>query len=129
MLNILRDALLGQIIRYVSGNRVLLYPEEKLDFELPKSYTTTNTTDLSTKASGSVTPRPDDEGLENQRVPTGPHMTEKIPSSPIIPAHLKDGTILVDWYTTDDPENPQSWSSSKKAFVGFQIWYPEHFLL
>jgi DHA1 family multidrug resistance protein-like MFS transporter len=43
------------------------------------------------------------------------------PSAPIIPATLEDGTILVDWYTTDDPENPQNWNLSKKLFVTFQI--------
>jgi DHA1 family multidrug resistance protein-like MFS transporter len=28
---------------------------------------------------------------------------------------------LVDWYTTDDPENPQNWSFGKKAVVLLQI--------
>jgi DHA1 family multidrug resistance protein-like MFS transporter len=31
------------------------------------------------------------------------------------------GIILVDWYTTDDPENPQNWPSSKKAWVLSQL--------
>jgi DHA1 family multidrug resistance protein-like MFS transporter len=44
------------------------------------------------------------------------------PSAPIVPAVLNDGTILVDWYTTDDPDNPQNWSLRKKSFVTFQIW-------
>ncbi|KAF2398427.1 MFS general substrate transporter [Trichodelitschia bisporula] len=43
------------------------------------------------------------------------------PSRPIVPATLDDGTILVDWYTTDDPANPQNWSLGKKLFVTFQI--------
>lgn len=29
------------------------------------------------------------------------------PSRPIAPTKTSDGTILVDWYTTDDPANPQ----------------------
>jgi DHA1 family multidrug resistance protein-like MFS transporter len=29
-------------------------------------------------------------------------------SRPIAPTKISDGTILVDWYTTDDPENPLS---------------------
>lgn len=47
---------------------------------------------------------------------------EKGPTVPIEPEKLEDGTILVDWYDTDDPENPQNWSAKKKYFVTFQIW-------
>lgn len=43
------------------------------------------------------------------------------PSRPIEPETLDDGTILVDWYTTDDPENPQNWSFGKKTVVLLQI--------
>jgi MFS transporter, DHA1 family, multidrug resistance protein len=45
----------------------------------------------------------------------------KAVSMPISPTKLDDGTVLVDWYTTDDPANPQNWSSAKKGFVAFQI--------
>ncbi|RVX75323.1 hypothetical protein B0A52_00676 [Exophiala mesophila] len=38
-------------------------------------------------------------------------------SSIIIPQTTEEGLILVTWYTTDDPENPQNWSSRKKVFV------------
>lgn len=44
------------------------------------------------------------------------------PSRPIAPAVTADGTILVDWYTTDDPENPQNWSNGKKLVVVIQIY-------
>jgi len=46
---------------------------------------------------------------------------EKGPTRPIEPEKLNDGTILVDWYTTDDEENPQNWSFGKKAVVLAQI--------
>jgi DHA1 family multidrug resistance protein-like MFS transporter len=46
---------------------------------------------------------------------------ERGPSRPIEPEVREDGTILVDWYTTDDPENPQNWSFGKKALVLVQI--------
>ena len=46
---------------------------------------------------------------------------ERTKSRPILPATTADGTILVDWYNTDDPANPQNWSQKKKAFVAFQI--------
>jgi hypothetical protein len=144
MLDILRDAPLGQIIGYISRNRVLLYLEEKPDFELPMSYTAMITTDHSTRLPVSATPPPDEDGREQpinpndvsgspsprpdyglERTLTGAPIAKKVPSTPVIPTRSKDGTILVNWYTTDDPENPQMWTSSKKAFVAFQIWYPE----
>ena len=46
---------------------------------------------------------------------------EQSQSRPIAPVVSKDGTILVDWYRTDDPANPQNWSSKKKFFVALQI--------
>ena len=49
------------------------------------------------------------------------HEVERTKSRPILPARTADGTILVDWYNTDDPANPQNWSQKKKAFVAFQI--------
>ncbi|KAI9703915.1 MAG: hypothetical protein M1820_005697 [Bogoriella megaspora] len=35
----------------------------------------------------------------------------------VVPTKTKDGVTLVDWYTTDDPDNPQNWSSLKKVYV------------
>jgi DHA1 family multidrug resistance protein-like MFS transporter len=48
---------------------------------------------------------------------------ERTKSRAILPQQTADGIILVDWYSTDDPENPQNWTSGKKAFVVVQIWY------
>ena len=45
------------------------------------------------------------------------------PSRPIAPTRTADGTILVDWYTTQDKENPQNWSHRKKAMVVVQIYF------
>lgn len=47
---------------------------------------------------------------------------ERKQSSIIAPQRTSDGIILVDWYTTDDPANPQNWNSWKKAWVGFVIF-------
>ena len=47
---------------------------------------------------------------------------EKTRSIPISLQKSKDGFVLVDWYTTDDPEYPQNWSQGKKIFVLTQIW-------
>jgi MFS transporter, DHA1 family, multidrug resistance protein len=37
-MDLLRETTFGQLMRYATGNRVFLYPEEKADFELPKGY-------------------------------------------------------------------------------------------
>jgi len=46
---------------------------------------------------------------------------ERLQSRPIVPARTTTGTILVDWYSIDDPANPQNWSGRKKAFIALQI--------
>jgi MFS transporter, DHA1 family, multidrug resistance protein len=40
---------------------------------------------------------------------------------PIVPQRGDDGSILVDWYYTDDPENPQNWSDLMRANVTLLI--------
>lgn len=184
-----RDSALGQLIRYATKNKVLLYPEERPDFRCPSSYggnerdgpqaaSTTATPNETAEqdiektslgrnetkafAEQDATPNHRPESIEEApptpaterdfdltqiatiqtgltRVDTRVIMEkihtrrdleqayttatlEKGPTRPIIPEKLEDGTILVDWYDTDDPENPQNWSLRKKAFVTFQIW-------
>ncbi|KAK5045754.1 hypothetical protein LTR84_008846 [Exophiala bonariae] len=46
---------------------------------------------------------------------------ERRQSSIVEPQRTSDGLIVVDWYTTDDPENPQNWPSWKKAYASFII--------
>jgi DHA1 family multidrug resistance protein-like MFS transporter len=45
------------------------------------------------------------------------HEIEKVKSIPIVPKRTKDGVVLVDWYYTDDPENPHNWSNTKRALI------------
>lgn len=42
---------------------------------------------------------------------------EKPKSNVITPTKTPDGNILVDWYTADDPENPQNWSKMRKLAI------------
>jgi len=46
---------------------------------------------------------------------------ERGPSRPVVPTRTDDGIVLVDWYTTDDPENPQNWKLGKKCYATFLI--------
>lgn len=179
--SLIRDAPIGQIIRFATNNRLLQYPEERADFQLPEQY----------NANATPKPKPIDEDVPSAE-PEGPATEEvcypdpetvlekaereseddseelsdlekiqtartahtartqisrvgtrtaleksisradleqqftlatieKGPTRPIEPEKLDDGTILVDWYTTDDDENPQNWSFGKKAIVLSQI--------
>jgi len=47
----------------------------------------------------------------------GDHPLEPTVSKDVAPAKLDDGRVLVDWYANDDDQNPQNWSSGKKALV------------
>jgi MFS transporter, DHA1 family, multidrug resistance protein len=190
----IRDAPIGQIIRYVTKNKVLQYPEERDDFVCPGSYAkgaetpdsveetplekqeipasepveqveTTEPTEP-VESEPSEPAEPSELKAELDKFPTveaeGPHLegirtratdrlqiekvgtraalqrsltqkdlenqftqalAEKGPSRPILPDKLEDGTILVDWYTTDDLANPQNWPLKKKLLVTLQIWY------
>jgi len=181
---LIRDAPIGQIIRYVTGNRFLLYPEEQPDFQIPAAYNRhirplpKRLSTSSTSAAPTVEPEgppveeivyPDPETvLENEKEDTTSEdenndlekiqtartqhtirtqisrvgtrtalqksisradleqqfslaSVERGPSRPIAPETLDDGTILVDWYATEDLDNPQNWAFGKKAVVLLQI--------
>lgn len=166
---LLRDAPVGQIIRWVTHNKYLQYPEEKPDFQRPNAYQDRKA--IGSDASSVASPEPLEKRLEEDLETGHNHLTtaptaidreslaiadrslsrivsraemSKVStrasleqaytnatqreslknqvSRPIAPAVTSDGTILVDWYTTDDPENPQNWSSKKKGLVVLQIY-------
>jgi DHA1 family multidrug resistance protein-like MFS transporter len=168
---LLRDAPVGQIVRYITKNKYFQYPEEKADYVLPETYQRFD----KTGAAPQLQPRQpiaedpeknleddsDDAGsLDKARtaadrestvasdrtlskIMTRPELSQvntradleqaytnatrqetlkTQPSRPIAPQVTSDGVILVDWYATDDPENPQNWSRGKKATVVLQIY-------
>ncbi|ETS83258.1 hypothetical protein PFICI_05134 [Pestalotiopsis fici W106-1] len=57
-------------------------------------------------------PDPENNGNDEQEL-----KLEKTQSIPIVPKKTKDGAILVDWYYTDDPENPHNWTNLRRAMV------------
>jgi DHA1 family multidrug resistance protein-like MFS transporter len=127
MFQLLRDAPAGQLIRWVTGNRVLRYPEEEPDFALPTNY------ELALSRAKKSQPQPSDSST---LVPPGEIIntsniardtlgdeelakeTAKFP----LPVEIKDGLVVVDWYASDDAENPQAWSQTKKSTVAFIIF-------
>ncbi|KAL8742739.1 MAG: hypothetical protein Q9190_004832 [Brigantiaea leucoxantha] len=166
MADIIRDAPIGQIIRLVTGNRLLQYEEEKPGFELPATYNavlnqTTSPVvekhaDVESPSASDSEPEPPVQKLERNKtqetirsVHSGQDVEmaltrtksrqdtqawtedrlevekelslERTKSMAIAPTKTADGNILVDWYTTDDPANPQNWSNLKRGFVALQI--------
>ncbi|KAK3071364.1 hypothetical protein LTR53_008769 [Teratosphaeriaceae sp. CCFEE 6253] len=207
MADLLRDAPIGQLLRYITGNKILLYPEEKPGYQCPASYvdpgamektTTSRLTPIPSSNSGQRSPEDVEEaGLELAEAPTTEqghdgkafeatgertpasydrealerletsrsgfnrdlekgvrrrdtqltHVSTrtalaqartradleaafsasvqqslaKEPSRAIVPQRTASGDILVDWYTTDDPENPQNFSPGKKGLVTLHI--------
>ncbi|KAI6091792.1 benomyl/methotrexate resistance protein [Hypoxylon rubiginosum] len=95
-----RDTVFGHIARIVTSNKTFQYPDE-VDPSLWKKALQTNT-------SSTPTP-PSDKANEPQGVKL----------QDLSPDHVEDGRdiYLVDWYGSDDPENPQNWSGSWKLLV------------
>ena len=133
MSELFRETCFGHTVRWLTGNRVLQYPEERIDFELPPGYSTLHESFaasgggrssgdaiLSSPETSEKTERQQREDLEGAFQDS--HLTKET-SHTIVPSVSSDGTILVDWYSATDPANPQNWSSKKKAFVALQIWY------
>ncbi|KAL1870307.1 hypothetical protein Plec18167_007441 [Paecilomyces lecythidis] len=155
----IRDATFAQILRWITGNKVFLYPEELPGFVVPEAYLNSDAAvpvdeEDSTPPSQPSESRPSisekrenrpngdingdiDGDIEASRVSSRTHTAtfsqerlqldeeatlERRTSSSIAPQRTKEGLILVDWYTTDDPANPQNWSSKKKGLTALQIW-------
>lgn len=147
MSELLRETLFGHAVRFLTDNMFLQYPEERTDFDLPPAYSISDSfvsshgdgqsSDGDFSQSAYLPPPATIEKIEGQgpadvegAFPNLLLTSEKCEEKDhtIIPAIATDGTILVDWYSSDDPANPQNWSSKKKAFVTMQIWYAFTFL-
>jgi DHA1 family multidrug resistance protein-like MFS transporter len=154
----IREAPLGQAIRFLSRNTLFRYPEEEPDYELPPQYVALLKANEKPKLQDKESPdsehkpsrvlgsdvssrprsrRHEDLDMEMlgktttaSTTHTAPYSNERLQaertiaiertqSLPIVPQTTADNLILVDWYTTDDPANPQNWSTFKKCFVVF----------
>lgn len=174
MSDLIRDAPLGQIIRFVTRKRYLKYPEEEDDWQCPDAYqddkpekrpppvsSASSSTDVEKQTelekdqpSGenhltTTATQPDVENVAApperslSRVLSSPRMShvntqesyrqahedalrqetiKQEASRPLTPERTANNQILVTWYTTDDPANPQNWSQGKKALVILQIY-------
>jgi MFS transporter, DHA1 family, multidrug resistance protein len=108
MASLIRDSTLGSIVRILTRNRFLTYPEESGSFEFrPEKFQNTRDAEKSKlKAdleTGNLVSPEVDQGLSGSEI-----------------SNDADG-ILVGWYGLDDPENPLNWSSGRKVWVTLLI--------
>lgn len=132
MLDILRDSTVGSIINSLSHGRLLPFPDQRDDFQIPKRYlaptiSSQNANSLP-QALTSVPRRPDSiEGSDEKTLPVASLSLDEGRSAQLDIQSVKTagsstgGEIMVDWYGEDDPENPRNWSLKKRIFVTSQI--------
>ncbi|PTB53512.1 hypothetical protein M431DRAFT_556789 [Trichoderma harzianum CBS 226.95] len=158
MTNLIREAPIGQLLRLITRNRILKYPEEEESFKLPNEYIaqlnpsekhdehrnldavlSESGEGANSESSESIGHEGDDvEHLGRARTTTSVHTApysnkrleaerelalQRTKSIVISPQKTADGVVLVDWYTTDDPANPQNWSLLKRYFVLFVLCF------
>ncbi|KAL3453039.1 major facilitator superfamily domain-containing protein [Aspergillus insuetus] len=145
MLDAFRDSPFGLIVRFLTKDKYLRHVEELDTFQHPYYPTSVEESSKDTEAvepvsssSTSITSedtasstdleRGDEEKHDEnaiRRLVTQQtlHAEQKEYSEVIKPTRTREGYILVDWYTTDDRENPQNWSSLKKNFVAVVICF------
>ncbi|SCV38501.1 related to FLR1-Putative H+ antiporter regulated by yAP-1 and involved in multidrug resistance [Fusarium fujikuroi] len=129
LLNTIRDAPLGQILRFVTNNRLFKYPDEYPEFELPAAWNDIlNSADVRTVChTGTDTPSTIVNPIPDQNIMEGQDLESKVSDADgpadTTPNVTENGIILVDWYSDQDPENPQNWSSLRRALVGLIICF------
>lgn len=103
---------MGQIIYRLSGGKIFSYPEERDGFELPEKYRSEKD-----KPSRFGREERQDEGERRasdsaETVVAQRSNDDNDNSGEGKKNEKKDGEddhITVDWYSEDDPENPQNW--------------------
>ncbi|KAG7409466.1 Caffeine resistance protein 5 [Fusarium oxysporum f. sp. rapae] len=125
----IRDAPLGQILRFVTNNRLFKYPEERPDFEIPAAWSRLlSEADLGHVChTGTETPFTIVNPTSDQNTIEGPDIESKTidynGDIDAAPNATENGVILVDWYSDQDPANPQNWSNLRRALVGLIICF------
>jgi DHA1 family multidrug resistance protein-like MFS transporter len=150
MKDLFRDSVVGQVINYFSGGRLLPYADQLPGYEIPERYL------LDRKTVEDVEPNPGQflksppTTSSTSLPPSGPHPPSNTSTrtlaqkSPIArPLTLEDGKpayeddvtaaklqaelseksnpYLVEWDGPNDPDNPKNWSPFKRGFVALSI--------
>lgn len=116
--SLFRDSIAGQAVRWVTGDRLLSYPDQPLRLGgLPAILATSRDDYIGLRSQSSVVAT---HGLGIQ----APY--ENDPGFPLPKIESAVSTAEIDrnraWASPTDPENPYNWSTGKKVFVASQIW-------
>ncbi|PMD30724.1 multidrug transporter [Hyaloscypha variabilis F] len=138
MKDTIRESAFGQLVKLATGDRYLQYIEEGSQFQLPYGFDTEVSSEDDTGANAAHE-RGESVGLAldkmemtrdvdlcyHDRVLTRDIQVamQRTTSQAIQPKKTADDRTLVDWYTTDDPENPYNWSSAKKFIYSFAVYF------
>lgn len=139
MKELFRDTVAGQLLRLVTGNRILQYPEE-IDPSIWQRYINTEKSENMARVGSSNLPPPlskeeeekNDDHQQQSASTESRHTSASSSSTNIADANNhptktkidpEEGRDLdiVDWYGPTDPENPQNWGLVKKVWVTFEI--------
>lgn len=145
MIELFRETACGQLIRLVTRNKLLQYPEER-DPSIVERYLHKEKSANIAKYGQVEEPKPDDNDDEKDKDDNDDNSDDKSGSETevgdessstrnvrrqeshynhasgqkIDPEKGRDVDII-DWDGPDDPENPMNWSQNKKFFVTFEI--------
>ncbi|GLB02649.1 hypothetical protein AtubIFM57258_006106 [Aspergillus tubingensis] len=139
MPHLFANSAFGRIAYLVSGGRLFKPRELSTDFTLPTPYRQAvndrpvqpsqekkNTSDADGSTLFSHALPPDEackevDGIQGEAFPTPPESSGQSSSSWIDPEVTPEGTIVVDWYSPDDPDNPHNWSFAAKLLVYVEV--------
>lgn len=118
MIDLVRDAPIGGLIRHIFGKTTLPFPDEKDDFKVAQLFSATPppaSRNASTNDVNATTPAASQNNSTND-VCSRDVVEEKADASAA-------GESTVGWYDDTDPENPQNYSMRKKCFIQLQICF------
>ncbi|PKK50066.1 hypothetical protein CI102_4741 [Trichoderma harzianum] len=111
-MELFRDSVMGQIIRRLTNDKILLYSEEKAGTDKHTMVQLIGIIMAPTDQYAMMAPT---ENLQNTMLK--PEQSAEGNNS----GKEKDVNFVVEWYSDEDPENPQNWTGLKKAIVLFQL--------
>lgn len=134
--DVVRDAPLGQLVRFFTNNRLFKYPEERSNFKLPEPWIrmignvdldrmpqiepdTSSAISNSNHGQGAIEEQNGIRNAAQSDLESNEFAEEK--STHLMPKITKDGTVLVDWYYEGDTANPHNWSNLRRGLLSLLI--------
>ncbi|KAF3395955.1 Caffeine resistance protein 5 [Penicillium rolfsii] len=124
MIETVRDTGFGKLVRPFSGRRLLRFPEEQ-DPSIWNTYVKTlgerKPEETGLSESDSFEEDLEAYGLYSVMSQVSRVGRQTSTTASMVPSRNRGTPIIISW-KTDDPENPQNWSLTKKLLVSSLIW-------